>query len=114
MYAVSHQSLHSSSSIDSPMTQSGIYAIDMSGRQLISHQVIYAIIVRLPLSTVSVFPKDIYIPSILVHSQVTIIFVVSVCLSVCLCRVFLSRLRSDLDQTGTYVTCPGLIVSPRT
>jgi len=23
----------------------------------------------------------------------------SVCLSVCLCRVFLSRLRSDLDQT---------------
>ena len=29
---------------------------------------------------------------ILVHGQVTIIFVVSVCLSVCLCRVFLSRL----------------------
>jgi len=28
----------------------------------------------------------------LVHGQVTIIFVVSVCLSVCLCRVFLSRL----------------------
>ena len=28
----------------------------------------------------------------LVHSQVTIIFVVSVCLSVCLCRVCLSRL----------------------
>jgi len=28
----------------------------------------------------------------LVHSQVTIIFVVSVGLSVCLCRVFLSRL----------------------
>jgi len=37
---------------------------------------------------------------------------VSVCLSVCLCRVFLSRLRSDLDQTRTHVTCPGLIVSP--
>ena len=37
----------------------------------------------------------------LVHGQVTIIFVVSVCLSVCLCRVFLSRLlirfRSNLD-----------------
>jgi len=34
--------------------------------------------------------------NILVHGQVTIIFVVSVCLSVCLfvclCRVFLSRL----------------------
>jgi len=25
-----------------------------------------------------------------------------------LCRVFLSRLRSDLDQTRTHVTCPGL------
>jgi len=32
----------------------------------------------------------------------------SVCLSVCLCRVFLSRLRSDLDQTRTHVTCPDL------
>ena len=30
----------------------------------------------------------------------------SVCLSVCFCRVFLSRLRSDLDQTRTHVTCP--------
>ena len=28
----------------------------------------------------------------------------SVCLFVCLCRVFLSRLRSDLDQTRTHVT----------
>jgi len=44
----------------------------------------------------------------LVHGQVTIILVVSVCLFVCLsvclfvclCRVFLSRLRSDLDQTS--------------
>jgi len=36
---------------------------------------------------------------VLVHGQVTIIFVVSVCLSVCLCRVFLSRLWSDFDQT---------------
>jgi len=38
---------------------------------------------------------------LLVHGQVTIIFVVSVCLSVCLCRVFLSRLWSDFDQTRT-------------
>ena len=29
---------------------------------------------------------------VLVHGQVTIIFVVSVCLFVCLCKVFLSRL----------------------
>ena len=35
------------------------------------------------------------------------------CLFVCLCRVFLSRLRSDLDQTRTHVTCPGPVVSPR-
>ena len=49
----------------------------------------------------------------LVHGQVTIIFVVSVCLFVCLCRVFLSHLRSDLDQTRTHVTCPVLVVSPR-
>jgi len=47
----------------------------------------------------------------LVHGQVTIIFVVSVCLSVCLCRVFLSRLWSDLDQTRTHVTRPGFVVS---
>ena len=49
---------------------------------------------------------------VLVHGQVTIIFVVSVCLSVCLCRVFLSRLWSDFDQTWTYVICLGLVVSP--
>jgi len=50
----------------------------------------------------------------LVHGQVAIIFVVSVCLSVCLfvCAVFLSCLRSNLDQTRTHVTCPGLVVSP--
>ena len=39
-YAMSHHSLHSSSSVDSPMTPSGAYAIDMSGRQHVSHQVI--------------------------------------------------------------------------
>ena len=49
----------------------------------------------------------------LVDGQVTIIFVVSVCLFVCLCRVFLSRLRSDLDQTRTHVTCSDLVVSRR-
>jgi len=36
-----------------------------------------------------------------------------VCLSVCLCRVFLSRLRSDFDQTWTHVTCLGLVLSHR-
>ena len=52
---------------------------------------------------------------ILVHGQVTIIFIVSVGLSVCLfvCAVFLSRLCSDFDQTRTYVICLGLVVSPR-
>jgi len=49
----------------------------------------------------------------LVHGQVTIIFVVSAGLSVCLCRVFLSRLWSDFDETWTYVTCLALVVSPR-
>ena len=34
----------------------------------------------------------VFVAGFLVHSQVTIIFVVSVGLSVCLCRVFLSRL----------------------
>ena len=40
-------------------------------------------------------PKNLKILSnlgFLVHGEVTIIFVVFVCLSVCLCRVFLSRL----------------------
>jgi len=37
---------------------------------------------------------------VLVHGQVTIIFVVSVCLSVCLCRVFLSRLSSGSIKLG--------------
>jgi len=50
--------------------------------------------------------------AVLVHGQVTVIFVVSVCLSVCLfvclCRVFLSRLWSDFDQTRTYVISLGL------
>jgi len=40
---------------------------------------------------------------ILVHDQVTIIFVVSVGLFVCLCSVFLSHLWSDFDQSWTYV-----------
>ena len=37
----------------------------------------------------------------------------SVCLSVCLCRVFVSRLWSDFDQIRTHVICLGLAVSPR-
>jgi len=41
----------------------------------------------------------------LVHGQVTIIFVVSVGLSVCLCRAFLSCLWSDFNQTWTNL-CP--------
>ena len=49
----------------------------------------------------------------LVHGQVTIIFVMSVGYSVCLCRVFLSRLWSDFDQTRIYVICLGLVVSRR-
>ena len=57
------------------------------------------------------------LPPSLVHGQVTIIFVVSVglsvCLFVCLCRVFLSRLWSDFDQTRTYVICLGLVVYRR-
>ena len=51
----------------------------------------------------------------LVHGQVTIIFVVSVCLFVCLfvCAVFVSRLWSDFDQTRIHVIGLGLVVSPR-
>jgi len=43
----------------------------------------------------------------LVHGQVTIIFVVSVCLSVCLfvCAEFFSAVWSNFDQTRTYVIC---------
>ena len=37
----------------------------------------------------------------------------SVCWFVCLCKVFLSRLWSDFDQTWTYVIYLGLVVSPR-
>jgi len=50
----------------------------------------------------------------LVHGQVTIIFVVSVCLFVCLfvCAAFFSSLI-DFDQTRSYVICLGLAVSPR-
>jgi len=36
----------------------------------------------------------------------------SVCRFVCLCRVFLSRLWSDFDQSWTYVICLGLVVFP--
>ena len=48
----------------------------------------------------------------LVHGQVTIIFVVSGCLFVCLfvCAEFFSAV---FDPIWTHVTCPGLVVSPR-
>ena len=48
-------------------------------------------------------PSDHYFRSVLVC--------LSVCLFVCLCRVFLSRLWSDFDQTRPYVICLGLVVS---
>jgi len=52
----------------------------------------------------------------LVHGQVIHYFrsvCLFVCLFVCLCRVFLSRVESDFDQTWTYVVCLGLVVSLR-
>jgi len=54
---------------------------------------------------------------LLVHGQVTIIFVVSVCLSVCLfvclfvCAEFFSAVFDPIWIK--HVTCPGLVVSPR-
>ena len=59
------------------------------------------------------FDNDILLVYSTVGSRPSDRYFRSVCLSVCLCRVFLSRLWSDLDQTSTYVTCPGLVVSPR-
>ena len=55
--------------------------------------------------------KQNYFKEFLAHGQVTIIFVLSVCLFVC--AVFLSRLWSNFYQTRTYVICLGLVVSPR-
>ena len=57
-YAMSHQSLHSSSSMDSPMTQSGIYGVDMSGRQLFSHQVMHTCRCCKAVTLQSTFPRD--------------------------------------------------------
>jgi len=56
------------------------------------------------------FSRQAYVMSLLLSfgSRPSDHYFRSVCLSVCLCRVFLSRLRSDLDQTRTHVTCPGL------
>ena len=50
---------------------------------------------------------------ILVGSRPSDHYFRSVCLSVFLCRVFLSRLWSDFDQTRTYVICLSLVVSRR-
>ena len=47
------------------------------------------------------------------HYSHSVCWFVSVCLFISLCRVFLSRLWSDFDQTRTYVICLGLVVSPR-
>jgi len=49
----------------------------------------------------------------LVHGQVTIIFVVSVCLFVCLfvCAEFFSAVFDPISIK--HVTCLGLVVSPR-
>jgi len=45
--------------------------------------------------------QDVYEDSFYIGSRPNDHYFHSVCLSVCLCRVFLSRLRSDLDQTRT-------------
>jgi len=57
--------------------------------------------------------------SFLVHGQVTIIFVVSVCLSVCLfvclfvCAEFFSAVFDPISIKLGHVICLGLVVSPR-
>jgi len=43
------------------------------------------------IKVIAVLCKYFFSCPVLVHGQVTVIFVMSVCLSVCLCRVFLSR-----------------------
>jgi len=48
------------------------------------------------------WPSDHYFRSVCLFARLF------VCLFVCLCRVLFSRLRSDLDQTRTHVTCLGL------
>ena len=51
----------------------------------------------------------------MVHGQVTIIFVVSVCLSVCLfvCAEFFSAVFDPISIKLGHVICLGLVVSPR-
>ena len=51
----------------------------------------------------------------LVHGQVTIIFVVSVCLFVCLfvCAEFFSAVFDPIWIKLGHMLCPGLVVSPR-
>jgi len=51
----------------------------------------------------------------LVHGQVTIIFVVSVCVFVCLsvCAEFFSAVFDPISIKLGHVVCLGLVVSPR-
>jgi len=61
-------------------------------------------------------PIGVYHGLLLVHGQVTIIFVVSVCLFVCLfvcAEFFLAVFDPIWIKLGHNVTCPGLVVSPR-
>ena len=53
--------------------------------------------------------------SVLVHGQATIIFVVSVCLSVCLfvCAEFFLAVFDPISIKLGHVICLGLVVSPR-
>jgi len=52
---------------------------------------------------------------VLVHGQVTIIFVVSLCLSVCLfvCAEFFSAVFDPISIKLGHIICLGLVVSPR-
>jgi len=56
-------------------------------------------------------PSDHYFRSVCLFVCLSVCL--SFCLFVCLCRVFLSRLWSDFDQTRTHVICLGLVVSAR-
>jgi len=90
-------------SVNHGRTKNASHSSILALRKLSMKHIFYTIVLSVRLS---------YVAFMLVHDQVTIIFVVSVCLSVCLCRVFLSRLWSDFNQTRTYVICLDLVVSP--
>ena len=79
----------------SAKTRSGLTALHMAtqgdhydtARILLLHKALIDDVTLVPLTSLTYL-----LTYLLVHGQVTIIFVVSVCLFVCLCRVFLSRL----------------------